>query len=182
MINLITELVKESGITNIIIGYKDDLEYKDILDYHTYNWVIDWEEIVSHGDIDVGFIQTYFEYLDFEKLYETREDFIRNEDFLEAFKDKLDWNYITQEWSTNANDRHLVEKFKDYVEISWFVFADQDSYFTGETLEYIREFKDIMDWEKIFDYAFHDTEMPQEFSDEFYNYLTFVDMEYIMLY
>ena len=181
MINFLTNLVKESGITNIIVNYKNDLEYKDILDYYTYNGKIDWKLIESYGDIDAEFIEIYKEFLNFENLV-LRNDLIRNKDFLFKFKEILDWHYITQEWGVSCEDRHLVEIFKDYIEISWFVFSDCDSYFTGDALTYMREFKDNMEWCLIFNDAFFNIEMPQEFYTEFYNYLTFLNMEYVLLY
>lgn len=185
--NFITDLVKEYGITSIIYEYKKQMEYQDIIYKYTIDGKINWKHISDDQIIDLEFIEMYKENLHFY-LLQKQKRFNTNEEFLNKYEHDIDWEYITQEWG--ISNIELAKKYRDQIEISLFVFAHYDSYgflfcvdecFTGELLKYIREFKDIMDWERIFDNSFYDIEMPDNFYTEFHNYLTFLDMEHIIL-
>ena len=80
------------------------------------------------------------------------------EDFIREFKDKVDWEYIS-EFQKLSED--FIREFKDNV--SWsFVSINQKL-----SENFIREFQDKVDWFLIYAYQTLSKEFKEEFKDKF---------------
>lgn len=115
----------------ILWDYKEDLDWKSL----TKNSVID----IS----DIGFLNKYQEYLDWNYISQSEKFFISSEN-LHQFKDKLNWNVIN-----NRKDfvisHELLEPFADV--LNWSnVSQSMNVHFTEEIIE---KYRNKWDWQLL---------------------------------
>ena len=142
--NFLTNILKEKYLTKIILDYKDDLEYKDILDDYDYenDGIINWNALcIKESRISLGFLELYQEYINWNFL-SMNQSCICNIKIIRKYKEKLNWLYITD---SIVVTEEFVEEFSDFVNwnfVSSFLYQQNQSF----TLDFLKKWKYKLNW------------------------------------
>jgi hypothetical protein len=101
---------------------------------------LNWEEMSKHKGI-FSIIDQYEEYIDWHNISDNISLNVKDADFLEKYKDKLDWYYICRRQGfVFTND--ILDKYSDYID--WTLASQSfDIEFTKELVEH---YKDKWNW------------------------------------
>ncbi len=132
---------------------------------------LNWEEMSKHKGI-FSVINQYEEYIDWHKLSENLSLNVKDDDFIEKYKDKLDWYYVCRRQGfVFTND--ILDKYSEYID--WTLASQSlDIEYTKELVE---QYKEKWNWPALINNkAFYNRiELREKTSPEKENIIRFVE-------
>lgn len=142
ILNIITDIVKEEGISKLILNYKKRLEWVELILEYTYDNKIDWSILSKKQELSEDFIHEYKDKLNwlYICIYQTlSESFIENhkhyilwrwiskyqkltQNFIHKYKEVLNWDMICTYQRLSSR---FIEKHRSYVK--WLKIANHQS-------------------------------------------------------
>lgn len=113
-----------------------------------------WWNICQRDDLTMEFVREYANYINWYSLSKN-ENFEVDEDFLDEFKDKINWKSFTR-YSKSMNE-HIARKYKDLID--W----DAISYKKYLSDDFIEEFAHRINWRVLWKYRKVDEDFLRRF-------------------
>ena len=156
--NIITDIVKEKGITDMIFSYKQQMEWGEILEEHDD----DFEEICLHADLTTDFIDYYFEEIEWDHLSTRKLSY----KILSRYQENINWgNYIVK----NKPSENMLTLFLDNFKGAFEDDDDRDDWFFVSSLydlseDFLHRHREKIHWD-----VFLEKDVPDYIREEYYD-------------
>ncbi len=121
------------------ISRRDDFEASEITISLLKDKGIDWSSISKRVDLSFEFIDKFKDYLDWHEITKTPSIDIANPKYLDAFYDYVDWKYISASPLFVVNKQNL-ENYKYYLD--WRFISHRPEL----NIDLVDDFEDFIDW------------------------------------
>ena len=106
-ITTITDIVKESGITDIISSYKNQFEWKELIDKYNGNF----NKLCANEDLTEEFIDTFFDKIDWNMV--SSRDLAY--DILDKYQEHINWTIYIYKMKGDISEEILQDFHYNFI-------------------------------------------------------------------